>query len=96
MKPYLLAFGLAAIVTNVQAAEQTSYRVDIDAAGRVSHSGKALTIEVLSEQLKELASANKNAKVLIAADEHSPLNAVTAVMDACRRVGITQFTLQSR
>lgn len=70
--------------------------IGISAEGGLSFNGKPATEEQLTELLRQVRDLDKNAAVLIRADESTPLKTLTFVMDACRKAGLNRFSLQSR
>ena len=52
--------------------------------------------EVLSESMAEAAKAGKESVVIISADATAPHQAVITVMEAARRVGLTQITFATQ
>ena len=73
-------------------------RVDIaiDEEGLIFLNGEEVTLLELQTRLGLIAQASPNVPVVLAADEESYLREVTAIMDACRRVGLLDLRLQSR
>jgi biopolymer transport protein ExbD len=70
--------------------------IAVDKHGKMTFNGKEATDEQLMELLVTVKNVNKDIPVLISADEKSTLDKVTFVMDACRKVGLNKFSLQSR
>jgi biopolymer transport protein ExbD len=52
--------------------------------------------EVLSESMAEAAKAGKESVVIISADATAPHQSVITVMEAARRVGLTQITFATQ
>ena len=50
----------------------------------------------LVELLQQVKDINKDVPVLIRSDEKATLDRLTFVWDACRKVGLTKHSLQSR
>lgn len=61
--------------------------------GREAH---PVEMEELRQFLRGLEGGGSRLPVFILADEDTPLKRVTAVMDACREVGLDRIRLQSR
>lgn len=70
--------------------------IGITKEGVLSFNGKDATEDQLAELLRQVRDLDKDTPVLIRADEDTPLKTVTFVMDACRKSGLTRFSLQSR
>lgn len=70
--------------------------IGISADGTLSFNGTAATEAQLTELLRQVRDLDKNTPVLIRADETTPLKTLTFVMDACRKIGLNRFSLQSR
>lgn len=70
--------------------------IGISAAGVLSFNGKEATEEQLAELLRQVRDLDKDAPILIRADETTPLKTLTLVMDTCRKLGLNRFSLQSR
>ncbi len=70
--------------------------IGIDQTGALSFNGKAASDEQLATLLQQVHDLDKDLPVLISADETTPLKKLTFVMDACRKTGLTHFSLQSR
>ncbi|MBL4575350.1 MAG: biopolymer transporter ExbD [Opitutaceae bacterium] len=70
--------------------------IAIDGEGSLYVNGTPASDEILVELVKMVSSQSTNITVLIKADEETPLNRVTLVMDTCRKVGLNKIRLQSR
>lgn len=70
--------------------------IQVGKDGKMTFNGKETTDDQLVELLRNVRDINKDIPVLISADEKSTLDKVTFVMDACRKVGLNKFSLQSR
>jgi biopolymer transport protein ExbD len=70
--------------------------IAIDSEGSLYVNGTEATDEILVELVKVVSSQSTDITVLIKADEETPLNKVTLVMDTCRKVGLNKIRLQSR
>jgi len=64
--------------------------------GKITFNGKEASEDQLIELLRNVKSIDKDIPVLISADEKSTLDKVAFIMDACRKVGLNKFSLQSR
>ena len=64
--------------------------------GVITFNGKEATEAQLAELLRQVAALDKNAPVLIRADETTQLKKLSFVMDACRKAGLTKINLQTR
>ncbi|GKT21198.1 biopolymer transporter ExbD [Acidovorax sp. SUPP3334] len=54
------------------------------------------SVEVVSQALAAAASAGKDSVVIISADANSPHQSVVTVMEAARRVGLSQITFATQ
>ena len=70
--------------------------IGIDKDGSISFNGKTATEEQLLDLLQKVRNINKDIPVLIKADETTQLKKLAFVMDACRKMGLNKFSLQSR
>jgi biopolymer transport protein ExbD len=68
----------------------------ITQAGDFLFNGKPATEEQLSALLAQVRDLDKDIPVLIRADENSPVKKLAYAMDACRKAGLSKFSLQSR
>ncbi|OUL29746.1 biopolymer transporter ExbD [Nostoc sp. 106C] len=69
-----------------QQASTEPINVTVDAAGKISLNRKSVTLNVLAEQVRTLMGTNKEALVIINADEQVHHGQVVAVMDRLRQV----------
>jgi biopolymer transport protein ExbD len=69
-----------------KAQQQKRIEVTIDKSGNLSLNRNATTIETLAQQLQALLQANREAIVIINADERVNHGRVISVMDQIRRV----------
>lgn len=70
--------------------------IGISKDGEFSFNSKPATEEQLAALLAQVRAVDKDIPVLIRADENSPVKKLTYAMDACRKAGLTKFSLQSR
>ena len=72
--------------------------IQITAEGKLFLGREASPVEMaeLRQFLRRLEGTGGRLPVLLLADEETPLKTVTAVMDACRAVGLDRIRLQSR
>lgn len=84
----------------VETAGKNEFRgnitISIDKDGKLALNGKTITDEQLIQALQEVKNINKDTPVLIRSDEKATLDRLTFVWDACRKVGLTKHSLQSR
>ena len=84
----------------VETAGKNEFRgnitISIDKDGKLAFNGKAIADEQLVSALQEVKNINKDTPVLIRSDEKATLDRLTFVWDACRKVGLTKHSLQSR
>lgn len=64
--------------------------------GVLSFNGQTVTDAQLLELLQRVKDVDKDIPVLIRMDEKGTLDRLTFVWDACRKVGLTKHSLQSR
>jgi len=64
--------------------------------GMFAFNGKAATESQLVELLRNVKQIDKEIPVLVNADEKATWDKVTFVMDTCRKVGLTKFSMQTR
>ena len=64
--------------------------------GALSFNGQTVSDAQLIELLQRVKDVDKNIPVLIRMDEKGTLDRLTFVWDACRKVGLTKHSLQSR
>lgn len=70
--------------------------ISINREGRFYLNGKITSTSKLSTFLDSAAELPVKPKILVAADENTPIKFVTQVVDACRIAGLEDFRLQSR
>ncbi|MDA8447926.1 ExbD/TolR family protein [Paracidovorax valerianellae] len=73
--------------------------VAVAADGRYAINKSAVdgkSVEVVSQALAAAATAGKDSVVIISADANSPHQAVVTVMEAARRVGLSQITFATQ
>ena len=84
----------------VETAGKNEFRgnitISIDKEGLLTINGKPVTDEQLPALLQEFKKIDKDVTVLIRSDEKATLDRLTFVWDACRKVGLTKHSLQSR
>ena len=84
----------------VETAGKNEFRgnvtIGIDKDGLLSFNGKPVNDNQLIELLQQVKDINKDVPVLIRSDEKATLDRLTFVWDACRKVGLTKHSLQSR
>ena len=84
----------------VETAGKNEFRgnvtIAIDKDGALSFNGKPVTDAQLVELLQQVKNVDKDIPVLIRSDEKATLDRLTFVWDACRKVGLTKHSLQSR
>ena len=84
----------------VETAGKNEFRgnvvISIDKEGHLTFQGKPITDEQLVVALQQVKNADKDIPVLIRSDEKATLDRLTFVWDACRKVGLTKHSLQSR
>ena len=84
----------------VETAGKNEFRgnvtIGIDKDGSLSFNGKPVTDAQLLDLLKQVKNVDKDIPVLIRMDEKGTLDRLTFVWDACRKVGLTKHSLQSR
>lgn len=84
----------------VETAGKNEFRgnvtIGIAKEGELSFNGKAVTDTQLLELLQQVKNVDKDIPVLIRMDEKATLDRLTFVWDACRKVGLTKHSLQSR
>lgn len=84
----------------VETAGKNEFRgnvtIGIDKDGTLSFNGKPVADAQLVELLEQVKNINKDIPVLIRSDEKATLDRLTFVWDACRKVGLTKHSLQSR
>ncbi len=70
--------------------------IGISPEGQFFYNGEPLTRPQIEAAIKLAANFNKDALVLILADEESYLKHITFIMDTCRLAGLDKIRLQSR
>jgi biopolymer transport protein ExbD len=70
--------------------------LSVDAEGALLYNNTPVTELQLTLSLKSAAEIGQNRKVLLLADEETPLRKVTWIMDQCRSNGIEKIRIQSR
>jgi len=84
----------------VETAGKNEFRgnvtIGIDKDGALTFNGKAVSDQELLALLQQVKDVDKDIPVLIRMDEKGTLDRLTFVWDACRRVGLTKHSLQSR
>jgi biopolymer transport protein ExbD len=84
----------------VETAGKNEFRgnvvISIDKEGKLTFQGKPIADDELVAALQQVKNANKDIPVLIRSDEKATLDRLTFVWDACRKVGLTKHSLQSR
>lgn len=75
---------------------QGTNTIAIDKEGLMRFNGQPVSKESLQEVLIQVKNLDREAPVLISADEKTSLEHVVFVMDTCRKVGLTKFNLQGR
>ena len=64
--------------------------------GKFNFNGKDASDEQLIDLLRKVKNIDKEIPVLVSADEQATWEKVTFVMDTCRKVGLTKFSMQTR
>ena len=70
--------------------------IAVDKDGKFSFNGKQASEEQLLELLRNVKNIDKEIPVIVSADEKAIWEKVTFVMDSCRKVGLTKFSMQTR
>jgi len=70
--------------------------IGVTAEGEMTFNGQPVTEDQIEGLLTEVHNVDRDIPVLISADENTPLRLVTFLMDACRKTGLSRFSLQSR
>ncbi|MDM9385759.1 MULTISPECIES: ExbD/TolR family protein [unclassified Chlorogloeopsis] len=81
-----LPVNLPKATTSQRAQVPTKITITLDDKGQISLNRQSTTIETLTEQLRTLVGSNKEALVIINADEKVNHGQVVAVMDRVRQV----------
>ena len=84
----------------VETAGKNEFRgnvtIGIDKEGALTFNGTLVSDTQLVELLEQVKDIDKDIPVLIRSDEKATLDRLTFVWDACRKVGLTKHSLQSR
>ena len=70
--------------------------ISVGKDGKFSFNGKDASDDKLIELLRNVKNIDKEIPVLVSADEKATWEKVTFVMDTCRKVGLTKFSMQTR
>jgi len=70
--------------------------ISVSKDGKFSFNGKDASDDKLIELLRNVKNIDKEIPVLVSADEKATWEKVTFVMDTCRKVGLTKFSMQTR
>ena len=73
--------------------------VTVDADGRYAvnkHALEGKSVDLVASALNDAAKAGKDSVIIISADASSPHQAVVTVMEAARRVGLSQITFATQ
>lgn len=70
--------------------------VSINQQGEFLLNGKSMSAAKISSLLDSVSKLPVKPKVLVAADEDTPIKFVTEIVDICRIAGLEDFRLQSR
>ena len=73
--------------------------VTVGADGRYAvnkHALEGKSVDLVASALNDAAKAGKDSVIIISADASSPHQAVVTVMDAARRVGLSQITFATQ
>jgi biopolymer transport protein ExbD len=81
-----LPVNLPKASTSQQSQVATKITVTVDASGQVSLNRNPTTVDVLTEQVRQIVGQNSEAIVIINADEAVAHGKVVAVMDRVRQV----------
>jgi biopolymer transport protein ExbD len=92
LKSVLLFLALAVAV----AGEPVKVVVEILGKGEVSIDSTRCGLAAVETSLKEKKADAPELVVLIVASSDADLPTVSGVMDACRKAGISKFTLQAK
>ena len=80
----------AASATEIQEARVI---VSVDREAKIRLDRKRVTLDLLSQRMKNLAQANPNETVFLRADRSLPYGEVLIIMDAIRTAGISRVAL---
>ena len=70
--------------------------IAVNKDGKFNFNGKEASDDKLIDLLRQVKNIDKNIPVLVSADEKATWEKVTFVMDTCRKVGLTKFSMQTR
>jgi biopolymer transport protein ExbD len=70
--------------------------ISVDKDGKFNFNGKDASDDKLIDLLRQVKNIDKDIPVLVSADEKATWEKVTFVMDTCRKVGLTKFSMQTR
>jgi biopolymer transport protein ExbD len=70
--------------------------ISVSKDGKFSFNGKDASDDKLIDLLRQVKNIDKEIPVLVSADEKATWEKVTFVMDTCRKVGLTKFSMQTR
>tara|TARA_B100001093_G_scaffold492263_1_gene533209 strand:- start:110 stop:490 length:381 start_codon:yes stop_codon:yes gene_type:complete len=70
--------------------------VSINQQGEFLLNGKSMSAAKISSLLNSASQLPVKPKILVAADEDTPIKFVTEIVDICRIAGLEDFRLQSR
>jgi biopolymer transport protein ExbD len=70
--------------------------IGVSEEGIMTFNGEVVTEDEIEGLLQRVKEVDRDIPVLIAADESTPLKTVAFLMDACRKSGLSKFSLQSR
>jgi biopolymer transport protein ExbD len=70
--------------------------ISIDSLGNLLYNNTSVTREQFSTTIQNATHLTNEQKVLLLADEETPLRQITWVMDQCRANGFSKIRIQSR
>ncbi|MCC5024777.1 MAG: biopolymer transporter ExbD [Candidatus Synoicihabitans palmerolidicus] len=70
--------------------------IGVSNEGVMTFNGEVVEETQIEALLQQVRDVDRDIPVLIAADESTPLKTVAYLMDACRKAGLSKFSLQSR
>jgi biopolymer transport protein ExbD len=70
--------------------------IAVNKDGKFTFNGKDANEDKLIDLLREVKNIDKEIPVIVSADEKATWENVTFVMDTCRKVGLTKFSMQTR
>jgi biopolymer transport protein ExbD len=94
--PQTLNITLPKVETAGKNAFQGTVSIGIDKVGAFSFNGKKATREQLEALLVRVKEVDRDMPVLISADQLTPVENLTLVMDMCHKAGLNRFSLQGR